>query len=795
VAVIYLAGNRLSPDGIGDTTLGHLQLVYADGSGFLKEIEVQANTDVPNPLLDYWIFERPNEDHKLASNTPNYGIFGYYAAIAIDIGDRLAEDVWALLEQIHTQYRDSGILIDYNATFNSNSWINTLLKAVGIDTRGFIAGASPADYSIVDGVLYSLPFYGFPGSGDDALQYENTAISLNLVGRDNRDYILTGMKNDTIDGRGGDDSLDGRQGDDLIIGGDGRDGLFGGDGNDTLYGGTEAEVNDNDMDHLYGGDIGADIYHTSAWDVVWDSSRGKIDLEYIRWGHYYADGDGTVFFNGLELQGGERIARDRWFEYMPPTKLGINLPAQIDLFVDHANGIVYRVMRAYTFASDGSRVDMYMVIAEDRNAEQAMSIAGAHYNEDTKRLELPGAAVQSNRIAESALVDEPQTAKEIKAAAATDEAAIETLATASGGFMGMSITEAPVAVDTAGNDKLRGDAKAYTIIADVGNDQITGAGGKDYLAGGIGNDTLDGGTENDTLEGGAGADSLAGGKGSDWVDYLRSNSGVKVWLDATKGVGGHAEGDSLAAIENIAGSGYSDWIYGNVGNNVFMGRGGDDAFFGNGGADTFDGGRGRDGVSYGYSTVSGDSVLIDLSTFTLGGLAADDTFISIEDFAGTEGGSDTLIGNDVANALFGLHGFDLLNGRGGNDTLIGGFGIDTLTGGAGADVFEFWHFDQRSATITDFTSSADKISMDMVDGWFLYTNPNGYGTWEHYRGPLKFIGKAAFTGPNGEIRYEHVGGNTVVSINLTGDGDFRAKLLGTIDLVASDFLYSPAPSL
>jgi len=52
-------------------------------------------------------------------------------------------------------------------------------------------------------------------------------------------------------------------------------------------------------------------------------------------------------------------------------------------------------------------------------------------------------------------------------------------------------------------------------------------------------------------------------------------------------------------------------------------------------------------------------------------------------------GNDTLIGNSVANELYGMRGDDTLYGDLGGDTLNGGQGSDTLWGGAGNDLFVF----------------------------------------------------------------------------------------------------------
>src|SRR5262249_24273007 len=55
-----------------------------------------------------------------------------------------------------------------------------------------------------------------------------------------------------------------------------------------------------------------------------------------------------------------------------------------------------------------------------------------------------------------------------------------------------------------------------------------------------------------------------------------------------------------------------------------------------------------------------------------------DSLISIENVTGTAG-SDTIVGNELANMLDGRPGDDILDGGVGNDVLIGGPGNDTAS--------------------------------------------------------------------------------------------------------------------
>lgn len=85
---------------------------------------------------------------------------------------------------------------------------------------------------------------------------------------------------------------------------------------------------------------------------------------------------------------------------------------------------------------------------------------------------------------------------------------------------------------TAGDDTLRGTAKADVICGGAGNDRIYGMGGDDILIGGAGNDRIYGGAGDDVLIGDAGNDTLDGGAGDDTViggagnDRVVSGGGV-----------------------------------------------------------------------------------------------------------------------------------------------------------------------------------------------------------------------------------------------------------------------------
>ncbi|NBZ88779.1 calcium-binding protein [Stagnihabitans tardus] len=146
-------------------------------------------------------------------------------------------------------------------------------------------------------------------------------------------------------------------------------------------------------------------------------------------------------------------------------------------------------------------------------------------------------------------------------------------------------------------------------------------------------------------------------------------------------------------------------------------------------------------------------------------------------------GRDTLSGGEGQDWLRGGLGDDLLQGGEGDDRMNGDAGRDVLTGGAGADVFVFAFgqtgTDAASADlVTDF-SDADVIdisSMDAVQG-------NG-GTND------AFTLVQALTGQAGELAVTTLGGDTLLLMDVNGDGlaDAAIRLSGIHALTAADFL-------
>ena len=135
----------------------------------------------------------------------------------------------------------------------------------------------------------------------------------------------------------------------------------------------------------------------------------------------------------------------------------------------------------------------------------------------------------------------------------------------------------------------------------------------------------------------------------------------------------------------------NDSLYGLAGDDTLQGGKGNDLLVGGPGSDVNQGGPGEDTVSY---ATSAEGVRVSLLTgIARGGDAGGDSFgdpnaeeytNDIENLQGS-GHDDELVGDTLANKLWGLDGDDVISGNVGDDTLSGGAGDDELDGGDGDD--------------------------------------------------------------------------------------------------------------
>ncbi|MGB1214338.1 MAG: hypothetical protein ACPG4X_13325 [Pikeienuella sp.] len=393
--------------------------------------------------------------------------------------------------------------------------------------------------------------------------------------------------------------------------------------------------------------------------------------------------------------------------------------------------------------------------------------------------------------------------------------------------------------DALTGDPFTGDGDANLITGDGDANTLTGLGGDDTLVGLGGDDQLLGGDDDDVLNGGLGADTLDGGGGVNTVSFEDAVSGVRADLENAIPGSSEATGDVFTNIQNIIGSGQSDRFFATNdanlintgdGNDSVIARDGDDTVIGGQGADTLfgldgndlltggagidsllggndndtleggaeadvlNGGRGIDTATFINSSAS---VVADLrrSDGSTGDAAGDD-FQFIENLQGTDF-SDRLTGNNIVNVLLGEDGADRLVGLRGDDTLDGGRSVDQLTGGDGndlliggrqRDIFIFNDDDESGVgagnrdIIADFSQSlGEEIRLNRIDGDSTTSGDQD----------LFFVNGDAFSNTAGEVRFEQVGGNTIVQLDTNGDAvaDMEIELTGLFTLVSGDFSF------
>ena len=218
--------------------------------------------------------------------------------------------------------------------------------------------------------------------------------------------------------------------------------------------------------------------------------------------------------------------------------------------------------------------------------------------------------------------------------------------------------------DTFSNDTIYGTAADDVVTLyggndffndiDGGNDVVYdvssytgGWSGQDVISTGVGNDIVVSSLDSPNSIYQYGGQGYYGGLGVDSLWFYPNQTGVVVDL-ANGWAENNITGERTQAVgfENVTGSAYNDYIYGDTGNNDLNGYLGDDVLRSAGGNDTVDGSNGMDQVFGG-----------DGNDYVHGGTG--------DDLVSGDAGSDNVSGGD------------------GNDKVYGGSGIDVLSGGDG----------------------------------------------------------------------------------------------------------------
>ncbi|WP_151720496.1 calcium-binding protein [Gemmobacter serpentinus] len=235
-------------------------------------------------------------------------------------------------------------------------------------------------------------------------------------------------------------------------------------------------------------------------------------------------------------------------------------------------------------------------------------------------------------------------------------------------------------------------------------------------------------------------------------------------VELSAGSAGTSQLRLVGSLEQIIGSRGADTIRGGDlaevlrGDPMTGGAGSGDLILARGGHDAVHAGPGHDTV-YGGSGA-------DL----LRGGTGDDRLLGDQ-------GADLIYGDRGNDSLFGGDSTDALFGGAGKDRLTGGRGSDSLTGGSGADRFIFKDIAESSPVsgfgadrIRDFSRrEGDKIDLSALDA-----NGSRPGL-----GEIDFIGRAAFDGTRGQLRYGfHPSGDTRILLDVNGDriADFMIVL-------------------
>ncbi len=258
-----------------------------------------------------------------------------------------------------------------------------------------------------------------------------------------------------------------------------------------------------------------------------------------------------------------------------------------------------------------------------------------------------------------------------------------------------------------GNDSLiafGGLRGRNTLLGGAGVDTIRNYGVQSYIDGGAGNDIL---LMDDSLFGGNqhGRSTLLGGEGNDSINVAGSGGTNLLYGDA----GNDTLVGTTTPANNPDGSpGFGDTLYGDSSDidgapgNDFLTAGARSLMFGQKGNDTLEG-TGANASLYGGQ--GDDSLLATGTNSYLSGDDGNDTLVTTAEGADA-GGASTLqggLGNDsiygvggAFNILEGQDGNDLIQagvlgngggvGAGGNNTLSGGVGNDTLVAGAATDI-------------------------------------------------------------------------------------------------------------
>ena len=617
-----------------------------------------------------------------------------------------------------------------------------------IDLTAFRNIASIEDMTITTGTDTDIVLSGHSGGGEielegftgtltngDFIFYDRPARVV-LNGNDDANMLRGDNRDNRLNGRGGNDVLYGLDGDDELTGGDGADTMHGGRGSDTFI--ITYEVDDNNdliVDTVYGeGDLDGDGTIGTDESGADAEPNSKDTISYEDWNKGSNPGvvlnlltnpsSDTTDVDGIEniigsphedtLTGddGDNVIEggDDDDILNGGTSNANEVNGDTVSYRSSDEGVIVSLVSGFNLQgghADDDDISNFENIIGSRHADTLTGDSGNNIIEglgggDT--LDGGGGTNTLSYASSSRGVTVDLNAVTATADFSGTDAAI--IKESKGGDAEGDKVRAGTfdnIIGSGSTDTLTGNGEPNTLRGGAGNDTLNGDDGDDMLYGGIGNDKLYGNDENDTLTGGPGADRLDGGDDvgdMDTASYADATTGVKLDLDAERGLEGDAKGDTFISIEEFVGSANDD---------TFIASERDDDIEGGlHNADDMGDEDGIDGDTVSYEE-SDAGVTVTVGGTVSGGYADGDTLTGIENVTGSPH-RDTLTGDTNANVLMGGGDADTLNGGSGNDTLDGGAGNDDLDGGAGEDIFKFatGHGDDD---IMNFVQGEDKIDL------------------------------------------------------------------------------------
>lgn len=612
----------------------------------------------------------------------------------------------------------------FNDALTGNNGVNYLYGGAGDDS---LLGGNGDDH--FEGGAGADTING--GGGDDIISYEDGlvgGVSVNLAtgvatghGADiliSIEAIWASPYDDVLTGSDGDNYIYGGAGADLILGGGGADVLDGADGADTIVGGAGA-------DYLTGG-AGDDLFRFADGDSgVFNSAGGVAAGTTDIIADFQGGTRGTGATNGTGDTLDFGLVQGTSANYIENTAASVNAAAT------QANA-VFIANSALRYVATQIGADT-LIFASDANGGEAHNL-----------VTLTGVGMAS--IGFNNIVGTPAI---VAGQVFSGSAAPETLAGGAGADTLIGGAGDDTLTGGAGADLFKiaaGDSimslSTPTTLA------LTGDVILDFEGGSRGTGTANGtgdmldfgmvqGVATNYLENSASsldaaaAQANAAFAASSELRYVATQVGTDVKLFASDADGGELhsvvtlKGVTTAAIDfgnivgttpaipNVAGTPGADDLFGTSGADLIQGFGGADTIHSSDGDDTLLGGDGDDlfllGSQSGLKTINGGAGIdtLDLSgSYPAGGHSVIDlnntttvqnavfeqhiriVISNVENVVGGAG-SDSINGNDKANALWGGAGNDNLSGNGGDDTLVGGLGNDTLVGSAGNDLYVF----------------------------------------------------------------------------------------------------------